>query len=242
MQHVGTVASLWRYPIKSMGGERVAEIHAAPRGLRGDRRLAFTSAGAPVGKPMLSGEERHRMLLCSARFLTPPEGDAPPAPETVEITTPAGIAGRADDPELIPALQSGLAKQNHMWLTEDNDPFMECRPVALMSNATLTQLEAELGSPLAARRFRENIFLDLPDLPGFAEDAFVGRTLRIGGAEITVKERDPRCRIITVDPATGALLPELMRLVAARHESRAGIYGVATKPGFISEGDPVLLA
>ncbi len=241
MRQVGTVASLWRYPIKSMGGERVASVYAAPRGLRGDRRLAFTSAGAPAGKPMLSGEERHRMLLCTARFLAPPEGDAPPEPATVEIITPDGTARRAGDPGLIPALRAGLAKQSTMWLTEDNAPFMDCRPIALMSLATLVQLEDEMGCELAPGRFRENILLDLPDLPGFGEDSFVGRTLRIGGAEIEVKERDPRCRIITVDPRTGALMPELMKLVAARHESRAGIYGVASAPGTIAEGDPVLL-
>lgn len=181
------------------------------------------------------------MLLCSARFLTPPETDAPPAPETVEVTTPDGTIRRADDPELIPALQAGLGKQNRMWLTEDNDPFMECRPLALMSLATLAQLEAEMAQPVAPERFRENVLLDLPGLPGFAEDGFVGRTVRIGEAEIVVKERDPRCRIITVDPATGALLPDLMKLVAREHESRAGIYGVAVKPGWIAEGDPVCL-
>ncbi len=114
MTKIGTVASLWRYPIKSMGGERVSSVYAAPRGLRGDRRLAFTSAGAPVGKPMLSGEERHRMLLCTARFLMPPASDAPPAPDTIEVTTQDGIIHRADDPALIPALQTGLAKQNRM--------------------------------------------------------------------------------------------------------------------------------
>ncbi len=241
VHQVGTVASLWRYPIKSMGGERVASVYAAPRGLRGDRRLAFTSAGAPAGKPMLSGEERHRMLLCSARFLVPPESDAAPAPDTVEITTHDGTVRRADEPALVPALQAGLEKQNRMWLTEDHAPFMDCRPIALMSNATLAQLESEMGCALDPARFRENVLLDLPDLPGFGEDSFVGRTLRIGGTEIAVKERDPRCRIITIDPRTGALMPELMKLVAARHESRAGVYGVATVPGMVAEGDPVLL-
>ncbi len=241
MEHVGTVASLWRYPIKSMGGERVPAVYAAARGLRGDRRLAFTSAGAPVGKPMLSGEERHRMLLCTARFTAAPETDNPVEPGWVEVRTHTGAYFHAEDAALIPALQSGLAKQNPMWLTADAQPFMDCRPVSLMSLATLRQLSDEMDLPLEPARFRENILLDLPGLPGFGEDAFVGRTLRIGGAEIAIKERDPRCRVITIDPGTGELMPELMKLVAREHENRAGVYGVATVPGLVTEGDPVLL-
>ncbi len=210
MEQVGTVAEVWRYPIKSMGGERVRAVYAAPRGLRGDRRLAFSSSGAPVGKPMLSGEERHRMLRCTARFLFAPETDAPVEPVCVEVTTHTGERLRAAAP-------------------------------ALMSLGTLGQLSDEMGFPVEPARFRENILLDLPGFDGFGEDAFVGRTLRIGEAEIAIKERDPRCRIITVDPATGALLPELMKLVAREHESKAGVYGVAVVPGIVAEGDPVLL-
>ncbi len=242
VKQVGTVASLWRYPIKSMGGERVLKIYAAPRGLRGDRRLAFTSAGAPTGKPMLSGEERTAMLRSKARFHISPDTDGPVAPSTAEVETPDGTRYRADDPALIPALQAGLAKQNAMWLMGDDQPFMDCRPIALMSQATLDQLSEEMGCLIRADRFRENILLDLPGLAGFGEDSFVGRTIRIGNtAEITIKERDPRCRIITVDPATGNLMPELMKLVAREHESRAGVYGIATVSGILTEGDPILL-
>ncbi len=224
-----------------MGGERVRQVYAGPLGLRGDRRLAFRSAGAATGKPMVSGEERNALLRCSARFLEPPEMDDSIEPSTAEITC-AGTSYRADDPAVIAALQSGLEKQNPMWLAHDDRPFMDCRPIALMSLQTLGQISAEMGFAVEPERFRENILLDLPEFEGFGEDAFVGRVLRIGEhTEITIKERDPRCRIITIDPATGETMPELMKLVAREHESRAGIYGVATVPGFIAEGDPVLL-
>ncbi len=242
MKTVGQVASLWRYPVKSMGGERVSSVYAARRGLRGDRRLAFSSASAPVGKPMLAGEERTVMLRCAARFVVPPATDDPVDPKTVEVSLPDGTLWRADDAALIPGLQSGLARQNPMWLTQDNAPFMDCRPIALMSLATLEQLSREMGSTLAPRRFRENILLDLEAAGGFSEDAFVGHTLRIGDhVEIAITERDPRCRVITVDPETGETMPELMKLVARDHQSRAGVYGIATVPGFISAGDAVTL-
>ena len=242
VKQVGTVASLWRYPIKSMGGERVSSIYAGPLGLRGDRRLAFRSAGAAAGKPMVSGEERNALLRCTARFLTPPETDAPVEPATAEVTTRDGARYRADDPAVIAALQAHVEKQNPMWLAHDDRPFMDCRPIALMSLETLRQISEEIGFALEPARFRENILLDMPGLHGFGEDAFVGRTLRIGAnTEITIKERDPRCRIITIDPVTGETCPELVKLVAREHENRAGVYGVATVPGVLAEGDPVLL-
>ncbi len=241
VEQVGTVASLWRYPVKSMGGERVRQVHVGPLGLRGDRRLAFRSAGAAAGKPMVTGEERNALLRCSARFLSPPGTDDPVEPATAEITR-AGLRYRADDPAAIAALQTGLEKQNPMWLAHDDRPFMDCRPIALMSLQTLRHIGEKMGFPVEAQRFRENILLDLPEFPGFGEDAFVGRTLRIGQQmEITIKERDPRCRIITIDPATGETLPELMRYIAREHENRAGIYGIAVVPGSIAEGDPVML-
>lgn len=242
MKAVGQVASLWRYPVKSMGGECVSSVYAGSRGLRGDRRLAFSSAGAPLGKPMLAGEERAAMLRCTARFLVTPATDDPVSPDTVEVSLPDGTPWRAGDPALIPALQSGLARHNPMWLKQDDRPFMDCRPIALMSLATLEQLNREMDCTLSVRRFRENILLDLDAPGGFGEDSFVGRTLRIGEhVEIAITERDPRCRVITVDPETGETMPELMKLVAREHESRAGVYGIATVPGFVSAGDTVTL-
>ena len=235
MEPVGTIHSLWRYPIKSMGGESVPTLAVLPNGIAGDRRLAFESDGAPRGKPKLTGAERAAMLRCHARFT----GDAADA---VEVTTGKGERFCATDPALIAALQSGLETKHRMWLKQSEQPMTDCRPIALLSIQTLDQLGRELGMAVAAERFRANILLDLSATSGFGEDHFVGGTLQIGSTvQLAVKERDPRCRIITLDPVSGAMLPALMTRLARHHDGRAGIYAVTVQPGRIAEGDPVWL-
>ena len=62
-------------------------------------------------------------------------------------------------------------------------------------------LEEELGTSLDKSRFRANIYLDLKSGRGFEEDTLVGRTLRVGAkTTIALLERDPRCKMITLDP------------------------------------------
>jgi uncharacterized protein YcbX len=253
---IGRVDSLWRYPIKSMGGERVPDTYAGPFGLHGDRLLAFESAGAALGKPMVTGAERTAMLRCQARFLpsaqsrTDADDDEAIAAfdsgadshSDVEVETWSGARYVAGDPALIAALQAGLPNSQAMRLKRSERPMMDCRPIALISLQTLRRLSEEMGFPVDARRFRANILLDLDSGDGFGEDAFVGRTLRVGDqTEITIKERDPRCRIITIDPATGKRTPTLMTHLARQHDGKAGVYGVATTPGPIAAGDLITL-
>ncbi len=70
-----------------------------------------------------------------------------------------------------------------------------------ISLQTLRQVESELAVPVDKRRFRANMYVSLTSDRGFAEDEFVGRTLRIGDrAKIVILERDPRCRMISLDP------------------------------------------
>ena len=70
----------------------------------------------------------------------------------------------------------------------------------------------------------------------------VSRRLRIGErAEIAVMDRDPRCKMITLDPDTAEANPEVMRRVARDHGGTAGIYAAVVIEGAISAGDPVAL-
>lgn len=84
----GTVASLWRYPVKSMRGERLDAAELGERGLLGDR--AYALIDAETGR-VISAKRPQKypgLLDCGARFSEPPAAGAPPPP--VRITRPDG--------------------------------------------------------------------------------------------------------------------------------------------------------
>jgi uncharacterized protein YcbX len=118
----------------------------------------------------------------------------------------------------------------------------DCRPISLFSLQTVRQLEKEIGVPLDKRRFRANIYLDLPDSDGFAENGFVGRSLRIGPkVTLAIVELDSRCLIITLDPETSEKSPALLKTVAQAHGGTAGLYAAVLVQGMIRGGDAVEL-
>ena len=75
---VGTVESLWRYPVKSMGGETVADAFMGFSGLYGDRCYAFKSSAARKGFPYLNANVQQRMLLYRPKFRYPERASRPP--------------------------------------------------------------------------------------------------------------------------------------------------------------------
>ena len=118
----------------------------------------------------------------------------------------------------------------------------DCRPISLISLQSARQLGDELGAFVDPRRFRANIYLDLNAASGFAEDAFVGHSLRIGSRVVlAILERDPRCAMITLDPDTGESKPELLKKVAQAHSGMAGVYGAVLVEGMVRKGDSVEL-
>src|SRR5438045_4650237 len=119
MSVIGTVESLWRYPVKSMRGEELDEIFAGFAGVYGDRLFAFKSSAAPAGFPYLTGRELHEMLLYRPRFRHPDKAAAPanlaeagalspllnpvaadPADLALDVETPRGEVLAIDDPGL----------------------------------------------------------------------------------------------------------------------------------------------
>ena len=118
----------------------------------------------------------------------------------------------------------------------------DCRPVSLFSVQTAQQLGDEIGAHLDKRRFRANIYINLEDAAGFAEDSFVGKNLRIGSKVVlTVIERDPRCKMITLDPDTAEPNPEILRKVVRAHSNMAGVYGAVLVEGTVQRGDEIEL-
>jgi uncharacterized protein len=258
---IGRVESVWRYPVKSMRGEELPEIFAGFSGVWGDRLFALKSSAAPVGFPYLTGREAHEMLLYRPRFRHPDRAAKPAnlaeakafspllnpaaadtADLALDVETPSGEVLAIDDPALLRQLAKQAGDSHSLTLLRSERGMTDCFPVSLFSLQTARQLGEEIGSVLDKRRFRANVYLDLGTAPGFSENAYVGRKLRIGSkVVIAVLERDPRCQMITLDPDTAAPNPEVLRKVARDHDRMAGLYAAVLAEGMIRADDPVHL-
>ena len=259
MSVIGKVESVWRYPVKSMRGEEMEEAFMGFAGIYGDRLYAFRSAASPEGFPYLTGREQKEMLRYRPRFRHPErarqpanlaeaEGIAPgltpvfgePGDLVVDVETPTGEVVALDDPEMTRMLGAGIGDEHVLTLLRSERSLTDCRPVSMFAIQTARQLGEELGADLDKRRFRANIYVDLESNDGFAEDSYVGRSLRIGTkAVLSILERDPRCKMITLDPETGESDPKIMKKVAQAHDGMAGVYGAVLVEGTIRPGDTI---
>jgi uncharacterized protein YcbX len=261
MEVIGRVESLWRYPVKSMRGERLDEAFIGFSGIYGDRLYAFHCTGAPAGFPYLTSREQEHMLLYRPTFRHPekmrrppnlrdaeavPPGATPvyPAPEdtAVDVQAPDGEMFAIEDPALLHRLRDGLRDRHELTLRRSDRSMTDCRPISVFNVWTARRLGDEIGTPVDQRRFRANIYIDLDSHEPFAENKLTGSVLRIGPkATITILERDPRCKMITLDPDTAQQNPEVMRSVARNHEGTAGLYAAALVEGTICVGDEIAL-
>ena len=261
MKTVGTVESLWRYPVKSMAGEQVEQAYVGFSGVYGDRCYAFKSSVARKGFPYLGASVQHQMLLYRPKFRHPERAaqppnlaeamsiepgvnpaDAEPEDMALDVMTPSGEVVAVDDPALAAMLGEGLRGGPDLTLVRSNRALTDCRPVSLISMQTVDKIGDELGEPVDKRRFRANIYIDLASDEGFNENALVGSKLRLGSrVEMALLERDPRCKMISLDPDTGEHNPEVLRTVARNHETCAGLYCAVLVEGLVSVGDVVEL-
>jgi uncharacterized protein YcbX len=164
------------------------------------------------------------------------------AERAVDVETPTGEVFAIDDPRLLSYLRDGIRERHELTLMQSDRALTDCRPVSLFSLHSVRQLSDELGFELDMRRFRANVYIELDSGRGFAEDQFVGRTLRLGGkACVAVTDRDPRCKMITLDPDTSEANPEVMKQVTHSHDGRAGIYGAVLVEGLVRPGDEIAI-
>lgn len=261
MTTIGTIESLWRYPVKSMRGEELTEAFMGFSGFYGDRCFAFKNSAARKGFPYLNATAQPQMLSYHPRFRRPERAARPPnlleamsiAPGVtpangdvddmlLDVVTPSGAVVPIDDPALLQMLGEGLRGENHLSLVRSDRALTDCRPVSLISLQTIQQIAAELELPVDKRRFRANIYFDMASSQGFAEDKLIGRKLRFGAsAEIMILERDPRCKMISLDPDTGEHNPEVLRYVAKAHATCAGVYCAVLVEGLLKPGDSIEL-
>ena len=232
------VMQLWRFPVKSLQGERVDSVEATAQGLRGDRGYALFDVATGFG---LTARRVPELLFAAARLRE--DG-------TAEIVLPNGSVAAGDA-----ALSSWLGRPVALRSTSEVsarryenpadfehetlsrwEPFegaggafhdTEGATVSLASTATIGEWEP--------RRFRANVLLR-----GGGEDDLVGARVAAGDAVLAVGMRMGRCVMVT-RPQPGDV-PRDLDVLRRIHRERQGCLAVGAtvdRPGIISVGDPL---
>lgn len=236
---VGLVKELYRFPVKSMRGESIAETHVYWHGVDGDRRHAFVRADNRSGFPWLTGRELPQLLQYEPRYLRPDDVvDSP-----VEVKLPDGRILAIDDPELNRELAEAYGKPVN--LIKIGRGAFDSQTISVMSTATVTALGEAIGTAVTSLRFRQNIIIEPFDEQPFVEERWLDNSLVFGnkpdGLRLRLNRRIQRCVMINIDPETSEKDPAVLQTVAQTRQNCAGVFGSTERPGMIRVGDVVKL-
>jgi uncharacterized protein YcbX len=237
------VAELWRYPVKSLQGERLAEAAIDALGIAGDRRWALFDRDTGLG---LTARRVPELLFGSARIRD--HGD-------VEVVLPDGTVTTDDDVlsgwlgrrvELRAATEDGDAAPTYEtpadeevpdpteWLQWEGapGPFHDSPRIrlSLVSTGTLGTWDR--------RRFRANVVLD-----GEGEDGLRGQEADLGSVRLRFGVPIARC-VMTTRPQPGGIARDTSVLKTI-HRERDGLLAVRAavlRPGTVRTGDELVPA
>lgn len=279
------VGELWRYPVKSMMGERVERVELSERGVVGDRAWATRDE---VRGGIRGAKKIGPLMRLAARYLEEPVAGRVRA---AQITLPDGSTLMSDDPDANERVSSALGHPVTLWPLRpaddlehyrhgpleapdfvaelrsmfDLDPdeplpnlsafpveliefeslpgtYYDAFPLLLLTDSSLAALqELAPASVIDVRRFRPNILVSAGGAPGFVEDEWIGRRMRVGDAVVEIATGCPRCVMTT---RAFADLPEdrsIMRTLVQQHDQELGAYANVVEPGTVRVGDELEL-
>jgi MOSC domain-containing protein len=239
MLEIGQVEAIFRYPVKSMGGERLEVANLGWHGLEGDRRLAFRKIDDRGGFPWLSASKLPDLL----RFAPSRREDDAPGDIPTHIRTPEG----EEMPVFGEALATEVGRRNGapVQMMQLKHGIFDEATISVIASDTVREIGRLAGQGLDVRRFRPNVLVRLLRPAPFQEDEWVGGSLSFGeGADaptISVTMRDIRCSMVNFDPDSAQPAPEVLKAVVRVHQNTAGIYGAVTRTGRLAVGQAVLL-
>jgi hypothetical protein len=264
---IGSVASLWRYPVKSMMGEELNATEVADRGLLGDRAYALVDSSDGKAATAKNPRKWPHLFGFRASFIEPLRATAELPP--VRIALPDGATVTSDQGDLNRILsralgrevtfrpaERGAFKAEEYWpdmegldhrdevtdFTLPEGTFFDCATVHLLTTAALDRLgELYPQGRFAVRRFRPNIVVQpASGERDFVENAWVGHTLAIG-TTVRLDVTGPCGRCVMTTLAQGDLPsdPGILRTAARHNQGNVGVYAMVVRGGTIRLGDPV---
>jgi MOSC domain-containing protein len=207
------VTELWRYPVKSLRGERLERAPFTQAGIEGDRAVRIARGRKPVTAltvPRLVGLEA---TLGS-------DGE------------PLVDGARWDSPEALEAIRA-LAGADAELTRDPSIRDFEEAPILVTTDGALEALGED------RRRFRPNIVVSGVD--GLAERDWVGQRLRVGPVELLVREHCERCLVTAIDPDTLDVEPSILRRIRNEFDALMGVYCEVALAGEVAQGDAVEL-
>ncbi|MET0675468.1 MAG: MOSC domain-containing protein [Bradyrhizobium sp.] len=236
------MTEIWRYPLSSVGGERVHSAELNATGVAGDRQygmidLATGRAVAP--------EKDHRWRKALHLEAKSVAGKLP------TIVFPDGHSYALNDRSLDGALSDyfGVATAVAAYDREEGHfdfPLTEHRtqhfPLHLLTTASLRHLAGlRQVEAIDSRRFRPSVLIETSEGAGFLEDRWVGRRLRLGAVDLTAREATKRCGMTFVSQPGLEDDPEILRNILRHNKRNLGIYCTIDSIGTIQVGDGLFI-
>ena len=237
---IGHVEAIFRYPVKSMGGERLEAANLGWHGLDGDRRLAFRRINDRSGFPWLTASKLPDLLLFAPRrHEDGAQGDLP-----THIRTPDGTEMPVFGEEL--AAEVGRRYGAPVEMMQLRQGIFDDASISVIASDTMCEIARLAGQTADVRRFRPNIVVRLLRAVPFQEDEWLGGVLLFGEGDdapaITVTMHDVRCSVVNLDPDSATPAPEVLKAIVRANQNNAGIYGAVTRIGRLAVGQPILFS
>lgn len=207
------VAGLWRYPIKSLGGEPLDHAELTGDGIAGDRIVHVRSPAGP-----LTGRVRHGLLTLPVT--TGPDGTPHVDGHSWQSPEAQAMVGAVGGPDATMAAYDGPERFDILNLLVATDGAV-----------------AQFGHDI--RRLRPNILIG--GVPGLAETSWPGHALAIGDTVIGLHSLRGRCVVTSIDPDTGARDPGIFRHIRTDFNGELALNSWVIREGTISIGQPARL-
>ena len=236
---IGHVEAIFRYPVKSMGGDRLEVAELGWHGLEGDRRLAFRRIDDRSGFPWLSASRLPDLLLFAPhRRENGAHGELP-----THVHTPDGKEMPVFGEDL--ATEVGRRHGAPVQMMQLRHGIFDEASISVIASDTMREIGRLAGRSLDMRRFRPNVVARLLRSGPFQEDEWLGGVLSFGEGNdapaITVTMRDLRCSMVNFDPDSASPAPEVMKAIVRANQNYAGIYGAVTRIGRLAVGQTIFL-
>ena len=236
---IGRIEAIFRYPVKSMRGERLEAAAVGFHGVEGDRRLALRRLDDQGGFPWLTAGKLPELIQFTPQRLGDSGADGLPT----HVRTPAGD----DLPIFGEALAADLGRRHGgpVQMMQLKHGIFDDATISVIAAGTVAEIGRLSQRPVDVRRLRPNILVGTTTAVPFEEDEWVGGVLTFGDAAdapvVAVTLPDVRCGMVNIDPDGGPSTPEVLKAVVRANDNRAGVYGTVTRAGALAVGQTVWL-